>query len=65
MTFSQRRRLLNLLWALVSNGSLPFILGFVFSLISVTHVVTESFYELDKAGFGTCIKPAIKQGGNQ
>jgi hypothetical protein len=63
MTFSNRRRFIRLLWAFVSQGVLPFALGFVFALISVTHVVTESFSALDKAGFGSCVKQP-GQGGN-
>jgi len=62
LTFSERRRFLNLLLSFVSDGLLPFILGAVFGLISVTHVVTESFSSLDKSGFGYCVQQG--QGGN-
>lgn len=64
MTFSQRCRFIRLLWALVSNSFLPFILGSVFSLVLVTHAVTDSFLSFDKAGLDVCRKIEVGQGGN-
>lgn len=63
MTYSQRKRLLSLLWALASNSALPFILGFVVSMISITHTFTETITTFDKTGFGVCIKPELPVGG--
>jgi len=61
MTYSQRRRLINLLWAFVSNSALPFIIGFVFALISITYSFTEIAKAFDKSGFGTCIQPDLQE----
>ena len=61
MTYSQRRRLINLLWAFVSNSALPFIIGFVFALISITYSFTEIAKSFDKSGFGTCIQPNLQE----
>lgn len=61
MTYSQRRRLINLLWAFVSNAALPFIIGFVFALISMTYSFTEIAKAFDKSGFGTCIQPDLQE----
>jgi len=61
MTYSQRRRLINLLWAFVSNSALPFIIGFVFALISMTYSLTEIAKSIDKSGFGTCIQPDLQE----
>lgn len=66
MTFSQRRRLIHLLWVLISNSALPFILGFILCLISVTHSFVETITAFDKTGFGVCVQPDSKeQGGKQ
>lgn len=62
LTYSQRRRLINLLWALASNSALPFILGFVVSLISITHTFVETVKAYDKSGFGVCIQPELPVG---
>lgn len=56
-SFATRRRYINLLWALVSNSALPLCLGFVIGLIAATHVFTDTFLFLDKAGFGFCVLP--------
>lgn len=61
LTYSQRRRLINLLWAFVSNSALPFIIGFVFALISITYSFTEIAKSFDKSGFGTCIQPDLQE----
>jgi len=61
LTYSQRRRLINLLWAFVSNAALPFIIGFVFALISITYSFTEIAKAFDKSGFGTCIQPNLQE----
>ena len=66
MTFANRRRLLNYMWAFVSNSWLPFILGFVFCLITLTHSFIGTITAFDKSVFGICIQPDLKeQGGNQ
>jgi len=66
MIFTQRRRLINLLWVFVSNSALPFILGFVLCLITITHSFVETITAFDKTGFGVCIQPELsRQGGNQ
>ncbi|EGW20664.1 hypothetical protein [Methylobacter tundripaludum] len=57
MTYSQRRRLINLLWAFVSNSALPFVLGLFIALISITYSFTEIAEAFDKSGIGACIQP--------
>ncbi|MFA5016215.1 MAG: hypothetical protein WC504_01610 [Methylobacter sp.] len=57
MTYSQRRRLINLLWAFVSNAALPFVLGLFIALISITYSITEIVKAFDKSGIGACIQP--------
>lgn len=59
LTYSQRKRLINLLWAFASNAWLPFILGFVVSLFSITHTFVETVTAYDKSGFGVCIQPEM------
>ncbi|WP_031437866.1 hypothetical protein [Methylobacter tundripaludum] len=61
MTYSQRRRLINLLWAFVSNSAFPFIIGFVFALFSITYSFTGMAKAFDKSGFGTCIQPDLQE----
>lgn len=65
MTYSQRKRLLSLLWALVSNWLPPFILGFVVSLVAVTHALVETVTAYEKSGFGVCIQPELPVGGEK
>jgi len=59
LTYSQRKRLINLLKTSTSNLLIPFILGFVLSLISVTHTFVETFTAFDKSGFGVCLQPEL------
>ncbi len=61
MTYSQRRRLINLLWAFVSNAALPFILGLFIALISITYSFTEVAKAFDKSGLGACIQPNLQE----
>jgi len=61
MTYSQRRRLINLTWKLISNATLPFILGYVIALFSMTYSLTEIATTFDKAGFGACIQPDFQE----
>jgi len=61
MTYSQRRRLINLLWAFVSNAAVPFIIGYVFALMSITYSFTEIATTFDKTGFGACIQPDFQE----
>ncbi len=55
LTYSQRRRLITLLWSFVSNSVLPFTLGFVFSTIAITYSFAETVQTFDKTGFGICV----------
>jgi hypothetical protein len=64
LTYSQRRRLLNLLWALASNSALPFILGIIVAVITITHEVTETIAAIDKTGLGYCVYPESKDSGS-
>lgn len=59
LTYSQRRRLITLLWALASNSAFPFILGFIVALISITHTFTETITIFDKTGFGFCVQSEL------
>lgn len=61
MTYSQRRRLINLLWALVSNSVLPFLFGFVLAVVSLTYSAGDTVKAFDKSGFGVCIQPDLKE----
>jgi len=61
LTYSQRRRLIELLWTLISNATIPFILGYFFSLISMTYSITEIATSFDKSGYGVCIQPDFQE----
>ncbi len=56
MTFSQRRRLIEILKVLATNGFLPFILGFALATLSVTNTFVESVVALDKAEIDICVR---------
>lgn len=55
MTFTQRRRLIRLLWLFCENAWFPFVLGFIFSLLVWTHTLFSTFETIDRAGFGFCV----------
>lgn len=60
LTYSQRRRLinlLNLLWSFVSNAAFPLIIGFVLGMSATLYAVAEAFDSMDKTGLSYCIKP--------
>ncbi len=63
MTFAQRRRLVRFLWLFCQNASLPFFLGFVFSLLVWTHTLISTFETVETAGFGLCVVKHEGQGG--
>lgn len=56
MTFANRRRFIRLLWAFVSNASLPFIFGWVFSLITMSQTMLDTAQAFDKSGLDICVK---------
>jgi hypothetical protein len=60
MTFSNRR-LINLSWAFVSNGFIPFLLGGLFAFYLTSSTVMEAFQSFDRSGLGVC----VVQGGKQ
>lgn len=55
MTFSNRRRLVRLLFLFCENAFIPFIMGIVFSLLIWTHTLLDTFTTLDKSGFSVCV----------
>ena len=64
MTFSNRRRLVRLLFLFCENAFIPFIMGIVLSLLIWTHTLLDTFTTLDKSGFSVCVLDK-GQGGNQ
>ena len=55
MTFSNRRRLVRLLFLFCENAFIPFIMGIVLSLLIWTHTLLDTFTTLDKSGFSVCV----------
>jgi len=54
MTFSNRRRLINLLWAFVYNGFTPFFFGALLSAFLTSSAVLDAFQSYDRSGLGVC-----------
>jgi hypothetical protein len=63
MYFAKRRLLIRLLWAFVSNGVTPFILGAWFAFFLTSGAVFDAFATFDESGLGIC-KVATKGANN-
>ncbi|MFI3136977.1 MAG: hypothetical protein QX197_09385 [Methylococcaceae bacterium] len=64
MTFSNRRRLIRLLFLFCESAFIPFVMGIVLSLFFWTRALTNTFETLDKTGFSVCVTTPKEQGGN-
>ncbi len=61
MTFSNRRRLIRLLFLFCESAFIPFVMGIVLSLLFWTYTLTNTFKTLDKTGFSVCVTTPKEQ----
>jgi len=61
MTFSNRRRLIRLLWAFAYNGFTPFLFGVLLSFFLTSSAMLDALKSFDKSGLGVCIVEGGKQ----
>jgi hypothetical protein len=55
MSFSSRRRIFKSIIFLASNWVIPFVLGWILSLVSASLSMIDMFDSMDKSGFGVCV----------
>jgi hypothetical protein len=55
ISFSNRRRIFKLITFLASNWIIPFVLGWILSLVSASLSMIGMFDSMDKSGFSVCV----------